>query len=258
MSLARLNDYLWPEERTEYQFHLSLCVYRKNLHLFRILCFLFYCIPSTIYMFMVGQVGFIDHFFFFTNWGHFACTAYFGLASWLELKTPVDAPPKQGFLWKFTHILFELAFAMEFTIALFFWAVLAPQYFPTIVDEPDFGAILLMNILMHAVTPLAMWIELSLNYIEFHWRHCLVFLPLVSLVYDIVNALGVLVFNISIYQPVIDWKSWKTLLMIVVALILGFGGFGVGYWIHKVKSRRFERKRLLITDTNEEALDPSF
>lgn len=238
MNLDKLHDYLWPDHVTHYRLHISLYLTRKSLNLFRLACFLLYFIPSTIYTWSIGGLPFIEHFFFFTNWGQVGCMIYFALAFYSELKTDPKNPPKHGKLWKITHILFESCFAMEFTIALFFWAILAAPYFDSIKDEPDFGVLIFKNVLLHAVTPLTMWIEIAVNYIDFHWRHAYVFIPSVFIAYSMLNALGVLALDVPIYQPVIDWKSFKTPLLLSIGLVLGFVGFAVGWWVHKIKERK--------------------
>lgn len=191
-------------------------------------------------------MAFYDHFFFFTDWGQWTCMAYFGFASWLGARTSIDPPPTTGFLWKFTHILFELAFSMEFIIIILFWGVLAIPYFDSVKDTPEYYDVIIKSVLLHGVTPLTVWIEFILNYVEFHWSHCIIFTPLLNLLYDATNALGVLVLGIKIYQPAIDWKSYTTAVLLIAGLVLGFVGFAIGVYVHKFKRKRFEKQQLIV------------
>ena len=258
-ALKKLHDYIWPEELECYQLHSSLYLNRNTLNQFRLSCFLLYYLPCTLYTFIFGGLPFYYFLFFFTIWGHLACMVYFVCIYFVERSIRPDNLPQKGFAWKFTHILFEMAFAAEVTIPVFFWAVLAAPYFESVKNDDDFTLILIINILVHGVTPLLIYLEVAFNYIPFHFRHAYVFIPIVGVVYSCINAIGVLVLQIQIYQPIIDWKSVGTPLFLALAFSLTLGGFAIGRFIHQRKEKVFHRRKSLLkvgteSQRNEETL----
>lgn len=189
-----------------------------------------------------------------TFWGHLGCLTYFALVTYMESYIDPQSPPSEGVLWKFAAILFEVVFSLEVSIPALYWVVLAPYSFKVIDERPDASIMYFLNISVHALTPIFLWIELAVTYVPFIWTHC-IFLPIIILCYSIVNAFGVFVLEMQIYQPVVNWITLESYIYIGLATFVTFIGFGIGLMIQnrKYKKHSYFNQKFLDTEARKDS-----
>jgi len=169
-------------------------------------------------------------FAYLTLWGFFTCMLYFILVHFVKQS---HHSKKR---WKFVYILGELGAVLEFLICPFFFLFLFPAFLK--MDPAPSWQLILLQVLLHLVCPIFIWIETILNAIQFPKQH-LWFVGFVCIVYPINNFLwSKYVMPKHYVYPVMDWKDYKTFLYIFGAIIMAFVGFYVGGKQHNAKKDR--------------------
>ena len=160
-------------------------------------------------------------------WGVFCCSAYFVGVLW------VKDEDDSGIKWKIVYVLGELTACMEFLICPFFWIVL----FPLLYDQMD-ALMIFWNVMIHLVVSVSIWIEILLNHIQFPDKHK-IFLAVLGVSYGMLNWIWTTT-QAEIY-PLIDWVSWQSWALCLVAAMIAFAGFQVGKWQYRWKQAKFTK-----------------
>jgi len=141
--------------------------------------------------------------------------------------------------WKAVYILGEIAATLEFIICPFFWAFL----FPEMLKKDITFASIVLETSLHLLCPIFIWVEIFLTSIAFPKKHIL-FIFGICVIYLPVNYIySTYIMDTAVY-PVMDWKDYKTVIYIAIAIVMGVVGFYCGSLQHeKKKSRPFMKPK---------------
>lgn len=227
-----LSLYIWKEHDPPYTLHQSLFVTEKCLSIFRFIIIFFFL---SIIIWMLSDMSW-KYFLFVTNWGFSVSFCFFLLAT-LENFLVKNSHP---FLWKLTHVIFEIAITVEFSIVLFYWTALFYLDYDKHKDDNDFSAWLFNDVCIHFLGFLFLWLDNIFNQIKFFKEHFL-FVIIFQLCYLAVNCPYTLMVD-NIYPP-INWVDiWSYLCCLVVIILLIIHHFLAIWFFEKVKKGKIEKK----------------
>lgn len=210
--------------------------YKKLFYLRWIACS--YGLFGVLYMWWLEWPLIGKQLFFMTIWGHDLTFIYFILM--LVYMSKYESKEKretQGHvLLKFITLMSQIVFSLECVIMIFFWSVLAADIMKTNAARPfplnvEF---IFLNVILHAVSPLCIILEVVFNKIPFDRRKGAIAVTVVMAVYSVWNFIGTKVLGKPIYKP-IDWSSPLTVVFLLIAYALGMAAFFSGHWLQKRK-----------------------
>ena len=229
-NLQNMHDYLWETPDPKYEINDSHFLQHNGLLIWRFFAFSVvfgnFCWMYTDYL-LKDTLETAPFFSYLTIWGVILVWSFFLLAIVNMLNKNHIA-----LLWKITHVIFELAASFEFLICLFFWSVLFPLYYNSLIHNPlgfiqDIGA--------HLVSPVFIWIDNYINNMSFYRRH-IIFIFSFGAIYLTVNCIVTL--NVQNIYPPITWVSITSYVLLLVGLGLGVLGFYLGMLLTRAKERR--------------------
>lgn len=202
-----------------------------------------YGISLTTFVWVENWPHVIFPLYFMTTWGELLVAIYFILITtsmYIYRNNPNDII-YGGCRWKTTKIFCQLAFSFEFLIFIFYWSLLASEDFANMSKRTPSGRALGITetILLHAIAPLLITFEVIFNMIEFQLRQGLIVGGLVGVLYILVNFLVTKLTGTPVYPP-LAWDSITTLLYLIVAAVLMFTGFFLGYFLQRWKSKKID------------------
>ena len=186
-------------------------------------------LASTVFwMILIAQLDMgtpFPMYVYMTNWGNAAATLYYFLVVALTLffKQRGNTIHTVSPLIRFIHILFQITVGSLFVICFMFWGFLLPHVNKILAGNDKYWTIMFLITGTHLIVPLQIWLESYLNQVGFHTRDALVYIPIVGVVYCILNYYWTHSYGIPVYDP-LDWKSIST--PIFLACAFGFAGFG--------------------------------
>ena len=229
----KMNEYFWNlnDKNPSYDLLKAIFIKPSYLKLYRLIICIFY-IVVTILEFISSKS--LKPFVYLTFWGFEIGTIYFILAT---IET-IYCKGKNIFLWKITHILFEMAISIEFMIVIFFWAILFPEN-PNAVLKDSFS--LVMNIFVHLLGFVFLWVDNIFNKIRIYPKHY-VFILIFAFVYGILINLPYSLANKPVYPP-IDWISLSSYLFLLMATFLSlFHHFAISYCFFRYVKEKVKEK----------------
>jgi hypothetical protein len=233
--LREIHDYLWHGPNPKNSLLESNGVSKKTLFFFRISAAAYCAWLCTWRRLAFEEMKFYEDFKFLTVWGLILATAFyfFTMLEYLKVSRIFSLN------WKIAHVLFEVAFSLQFTITVFFWTAVFPTCLRLGESEVGFKIDLHYIILtanMHGGVFIVLWIDNILNKIRFYKRH-MYFLIAFSIFYCILNILYT-VADEPVYI-VLDWKSISSYFYALLASGLSMFHFYIGYIFYlRMKSRK--------------------
>ena len=229
--IQKLHNYLWESPNPQCTLHLSHAISRPILSILRLI-FMLYQVCLTIIAPIFSQKP-IYLIAYMTHWGCFFCTLYFICINIVLIKINIQNNESRFFsiFWKFTHLLFEIASVLEFTIFIFFWLIIFPLTYHYSFN--NFHA-LFINISLHLFTPMCIFTEAGFNFIKYYQRHLWIIL-IIEFLYGVNNCAWTLEKQ-QIY-PLVTWKNLVSYLVIAFGFGLTVMGFFFGIKLHKLKEK---------------------
>lgn len=181
------------------------------------------------------------NYVYMTIWGCFAAVVYFAVVLYIThfCKREQTSLEKLNQLERFTHLLFQTAFGLEFVIFLIYWLFLLPMMDQLIAKTPEYWLGIWLNCIgTHLLVPLHMVVEAILNRVCFHKRDGLVLIPTLGIVYSVLNYYWSQSYGKPIYPPM-DWKTISTPIFLGAAFSFAGVGFYLGYqsWLFKLPKK---------------------
>ena len=236
--LEKIHDYYWHDSNPPFTVTASYKISQKSLHLMRITFFILQVFITSHSIWATG--AFFPLLKYLTIWGCLLCTFYFLIVSIIGLSLPPN-PKKQtkllNWIWKSTHILFEVTLALQFVICIFFWGVIVPLKPDLMTGNDHF---MISNILLHIATPLFIWIEAYYNYMKVYGRHAWWIIK-IMIIYAGVNAYVSL--NYGPVYPLMSWIDAITYVLGLIGLGITLFGFYLGYKLSQRKEKNLNFMR---------------
>ena len=223
-------------------------LFKKPIHLFyyRMVCAVYYLV-EVILAFTLFPGNNLKNFYFQTQWGLFTTAVYFiMIASWPVKTHQTTKMPE------FFKALNIMILSVEYMITLFFFTILQPGFLHK-WDTQHNTYLKWGMFAWHILPTLTLSIDTAWNKNVFTKKDVL--FPLAfGTIYQIWNAILGIFFEVTPYQ-VINYKSWMTLVYILLAaaLITGFS-----FLMVCMKNWHFQRRKKsnkLITDKTFEKED---
>lgn len=223
---------LWHDDHP-YVLHNSIFFSQKTLSIYRFIIILFFL--SQI-IWMLSTLSW-TYFVYMTNWGF--CTGFlFFLMTTIENYYVKNS---NSFIWKLSHIIFEIAITVEFSIFIFYWTALFYLDYDEHKNDSDFAAWLFNDICIHLLGFVFLWIDNIFNHIEIFLSHFFL-IVIFETCYMIVNCVYTL--NVKNIYPPITWTDAVSYVCIVVVLILLIGHHYFAIWFfHRYKKIRIEKEK---------------
>mmetsp|Transcript_70941 Transcript_70941/g.82588 ORF Transcript_70941/g.82588 Transcript_70941/m.82588 type:complete len:259 (+) Transcript_70941:21-797(+) len=215
---------------------------------YKSLCYLrwiswIYLVLGLLYLLIIEYPTVGKPFFYMTNWGHILGLIYFTLVLVYTHKYESQEKRETGghSLYKAINIFCQITFSLETLICIFFWTLLFGDVMTKNANKPYPQNVeyIILNVILHAFSPLCIFLEVTFNMIPFDLRRGAFSVTVLTLVYTVVNYIGTLVLGYPIYKP-ISWNSFMTAVFLAIAYILCMGGFYLGYRLQKWKTYRNE------------------
>ena len=225
--MGKIHDFLWQASAPEFTMFDSVLISKHALKIYRHFAFFL-----MIAIYLWGSTKeIITGFRFLTRWGVFTVTVYFLLIclsyyKYKEGKVTDNENPHA--LWKYAHIICEVAFALQILIPPFYWIFVYPTDYP---NHTTVG--FLQTFSAHFVTALMIWIENAFNKVRFIPRHVVIICSF-SVIYIIINFTATKVMERPVY-PNIRYDGISTLFTLIMAFAMGIGGFSLGLLLTKIK-----------------------
>jgi len=171
-----------------------------------------------VYFFIRNGVKYLDTF---TVWSASMVVIFLGL----HLINFCFDSRRDSPLWKVITLVYNVAFAWEFTVILLFWTMI----FPFIVSEFDNFEVIFSNVVLHILFFGIMVFEVLVNKIEFRkWNYFI--LVGLSIIYLGVNFFSYKIKGEPIY-PMLSYDNLMSIGYVVGALVLITVGFYIGHLI---------------------------
>ncbi|EAR96900.1 transmembrane protein, putative (macronuclear) [Tetrahymena thermophila SB210] len=215
-----------------------------------LMIYLMFCFVLNQYNYF-GQ-GYFLQFVYLTIWGFYTTFTYFllsliyGFYVYLKKKNDQQFEPSFNFLPKLINILFEIAFSIELTITVLFWALV----FPT----KSLGAWQLFNTSnFHGGMLIALWIDNMFNCIQFRKSHLLPFV-VYAISYSCVNFTYVLTANKEIY-PGLNWVTLYSYIELLLGAVSTMIHYFIGFYLFKKVKKQYlsqrVEKKCLVTSSED-------
>ena len=195
----------------------------------KFLCFLASLYEMMILMYNCRSIHrFIKDFQYFTTWGVFMTFISLSSGLYLQLSDKPKDKHSPFLAWKLYIFLFEQAFVYEFIITGLFWTVLIDS----MINKPVFqDPYQMLGLKMHHSLPLLLLsIDYSISAVPYVKRHLSVIMP-ICFIYICLNFTLTMVRGKPIYDP-LNWKSVISYVLIAGAVIIGYFGYLMFYWVN--------------------------
>eukprot|EP01016_Furgasonia_blochmanni_P049634 TRINITY_DN7555_c0_g1_i2.p1 TRINITY_DN7555_c0_g1~~TRINITY_DN7555_c0_g1_i2.p1 ORF type:complete len:296 (+),score=31.33 TRINITY_DN7555_c0_g1_i2:156-1043(+) len=234
------SSWFWTEE-SSLDLHHRILLKQVWLFRYRVACAIFH-IFLYIWNIDVSKTWYRP-FFFLTCWGYMICGIFFILAvlEYLYAKkmkeSYKDVSRSAGLdtLSRITIVVFQICWSLQLTIIILFWLIV----FPTQKRNPDYR-MSPFTLVTHGGVFLLIYIDFVFNKIRFYIRH-MVFILIFVLCYGLNNYIITTSTGIPIYGA-LTWRSLKSYLFIVGAIVITFAHFIFGWFIF-VRAKEGRREK---------------
>ena len=220
---SSLSAYFWPKNCRIY-IHECFIFSKETLLAIRMFLFLF---SFGIYsMSNINRGTFYKDYMYLTYWGEVLTMSTFLtllIDNILQFQGYYkDLQYEESKFSRVAHILFEIAFSYELSIVLLFWGAVYSS--ETDVKNSFYYTI---NVLVHGMCLLSLWIENCVNFIEFFPRHMIIVI-LVGIAYIIDNVIVVFCINFNVVYSVLTWTDWPSYIYVLLCLLVALFHFYIG------------------------------
>lgn len=170
----------------------------------------------------------IKDFQYFTTWGVFMTFVCLSCGLYLQLSHKPQNKNSLFLAWKWYIFLFEQVFVYELIITGLFWTVLIDS----MIDKPVFqDPYQMLGLKLHHSLPLLLLsIDYSISALPFIRRHITLVMP-ICFCYLLLNFTLTISLGKPIYD-IIDWRTLRSYVIIVLAVTIGFAGFIMAHWVN--------------------------
>jgi len=245
--MGKIHNFLWQSSTPECSLFDSILISRRALQAYR-----FISCALMIWIFFWTVRGVLASFRFLTRWGIFWVALYFMLTClcYFVYRDESDIKKSGPFaLWKFTNVIGEMAFTLQVLIPIFYWGFV---YGTEKLSEP-FETWIYKTIAAHGVTAAFIWVDIAFSRLKFYKNHSVI-IVIFGILYCIINFSVTKYTGEPVYKP-IDWKTFKSFVLLGGALVLILAGFVLGLFITRIKSKALDKEKERIEDFYETATD---
>jgi len=168
---------------------------------------------------------------YMTYWGVLLGLIYFTLINF------VYKSPSHTKLWRFTYILGEVAFAVEFLICMFICVFL----FSILFANTSTWEYIIYEVVLHGLIIVFLWLEIAFNGMEFPKKHVW-FLVIVLGLYGVTNYVYTEYLVGRPLYPIITWTNYITYLVFAGSFLVAMAGYFLGTWQYGAKKHRAYKK----------------
>ena len=180
-----------------------------------------------------------EHWMYYcTNWGHMLTFAYYFLS---VAKSYYHITDDKASISRWLSLCLHISCSFQFMIFFFYWPMLSKNEIFSVLQyekQSEGKYYFYMGIWRHLANPLLTWIPILTCRTRFQAKNFYIQL-VVSAVYMYVNYLGCIAFGKPVYS-VIDWKSTKSHIFMLIGISLSFIGFYIGLSTSKAVHKRLK------------------
>lgn len=144
--------------------------------------------------------------------------------------SPQTASTSWGVMWKWCVLVHQMSWMWETVITIIYWGLLFDNDLVTLFDWWD-------DLSIHAFPLLCITLDWAMNGMQYEFKTIWIDVGSI-LLYGIVNFVATKTTGEPIYEEVISWESWISL-VIVLGLTVVFAGIFIGeYYLTRWKIRK--------------------